>query len=170
MVDRRSQVEVYLRDHHAGSTGGRALARRVLRQNRGTLYEPGLRSLVQEIEDELADLRSVMRAAAVSPARVKLVLALSGERLARLKPNGAVAAYSPLARVLELEALSSAVTGKLRLWTAVRRLLDEGGLRPGVDLDRLDAMARAQLEMLEELHAHASGEAFSVPDGSGTAV
>ena len=35
------------------------------------------------------------------------------EKLSRLKPNGALIAYSPLDRVVELEGLTVGITGKI---------------------------------------------------------
>ena len=76
--------------------------------------------------------------------------------------NGHLFSYSPLSRVLELEALSSAVMAKLSLWitlgdrsTADRRL-DESKLLT------LQRRARSQLDSLAELHRTAAEIAFAM--------
>ena len=49
-------------------------------------------------------------------SRLKELVALAGEKVGRLKPNGQVRGYSPLSRLLELETLSVGISGKLALW------------------------------------------------------
>jgi hypothetical protein len=146
----------YLRDHHAGSVAGAGLAGRVLRNNRGTTFEEDLRGLVDEINADQEDLRRVMSLVGVRPNRVKDALATAAEHVARLKPNGRVSSYSPLSRVVEIEGLVMAVSGKLAGWRALEMSL--GGSVGG--LPRLVESARSQLATLDRLGQRAAEIAF----------
>ena len=84
-----------------------------------------------------------------SPSLLKDLPARAAETVAKLKPNQRVAERSPLSDLLELEALTLAVTGKELGWKA---LLDIGDPRlPRTTLERLAERAREQGEQLETL-------------------
>ena len=152
-------VAVYLRDHHAGATAGLELARRAARSNRGNAYGAELSVLAAEIEEDLRTLERIMEDLDVGPDWVKDRVAWMGERLARLKRNGTWVSYSPLSRVVELEALVIGVTGKLALWEALRAALGE--TPGGVALDAMEERARDQRSRLDSLRRQAATEAFS---------
>ena len=157
-------LRIYLEDHLTAAIGGRRLARRVLVANRGTPYEDGLQRLVVEIDEEWADLRSIVRHHgrrwSVTPV-VKAVAVVAGERLGRLKLNGQLRGYSPLSRLVELEALGSSVQGKRALWWSLQTLDGDDVLPEGVDLERLARQADDQLLLLRTLHDRAAGTAFA---------
>jgi hypothetical protein len=152
-------VAIYLRDHHAGATAGLELARRAARANRGNSYGEELASLAAEIEEDLRTLERIMEDLGVGPDWIKDRVAWTGERLARLKRNGTWVSYSPLSRVVELEALVIGVTGKLALWEALRAALGEAP--GGVALDSMEERARDQRGRLDSLRRRAAREAFS---------
>lgn len=157
------RLSIYLEDHLTAATVGRALAHRSLLANRGTPYEAGLRRLAREIEEELAELRSIIqrhgRRWTVTPS-VKVVAAMAGERLGRLKLNGQLLGYSPLSRLVELEGLAVAVHAKRSLWRSLQTLQAPDALPDEIDLDHLARQADDQLTLLEELHDLAAEEAF----------
>jgi hypothetical protein len=138
-------LRIYLDDHYAGATLGLALARRALRNNRGTPLGDFLERLAGEIAEDREALRGLMETVGVRPSRVKPALAVVAERLGRLKLNGRLLSYSPLSRLLELEGLLLGVTGKRSLWRSLRQLDRD----LGVDLDELERRAEAQLAELE---------------------
>lgn len=140
-------IAIYLNDHLAGSTVGIELARRARGENEGTELGRFLDELTAEIEQDRATLRAVMEALGVGPDRAKLALAWAGEKAGRLKLNGRLLGYSPLSRLVELEALTLGVHGKAALW----RLLDELADRrlDGFDFAALALRAERQLESLE---------------------
>lgn len=152
-------LAIYLRDHLAGAAGGRSLARRLYANNRGTPYEGVLADIAREITEDEATLRRVMSHLGVTPSQPKRLLALAGERAARLKLNGQLRGYSPLARVDELEMLAGGVQAKQHLWRSLAAL-GPAALPPDVDLGRLRDRAQSQLERLRELHAPAAEETF----------
>lgn len=158
--DQAHLLNIYLRDHEAAAVGGLELFRRCSKANRGSEYAAELQRLTIDVRSNRDALRSFCRMFGVRYSNVGRAVAYTGAIVGRLKPNGRLIHYSPLSRVLELEALSSAVTSQLRLWetllglSAVEQRLDEA------ELTRLVAGAHAQLEALRHLHDAAAEEAF----------
>jgi hypothetical protein len=131
-------LSIYLRDHHAASAGGVALARRALGANH---------PLSQQIARDRATLEEVMRQLNVPPSGMKVWLVRMAERLGRLKLNGRLFKRSPLSRIVELEVLVVGIRGKEALWTALRA----AGLNlHGIDLDALVESARTQAREVDE--------------------
>jgi hypothetical protein len=154
-----SLLAIYLNDHLAGATIGRELARRTASSNRGTEYGPDLQRLAEEINEDRESLLALMRALKVTPDPLKVAGAWAAEKLGRVKLNGQLLGYSPLSRVVELEALSLGVNGKLSMWMALLEVLPDA--RPGgVEIEQLAGRARGQLDELAELRRQASVEAF----------
>ena len=91
-------LEIYLVDHHAGSTAGLELAKRAARSNRGTPTGDALERLVAEIDADRATLQRLLAVLGSRPSRTKDGLAWSVERLGRLKLNGQLRGYSPTRR------------------------------------------------------------------------
>ena len=83
-----------------------------------------------------------------------------GEKVARLKLNGQLRGYSPLSRVVELEALSVGVAGKLALWQSLSRSRASSERLSGFDLDHLSERARRQRSEIEDQRVRAAREAF----------
>lgn len=153
-------LEIYLDDHWAGAAAGTALAERLAEENAGSPWADDLTWVSDQIlEDEqaLADIRRRMR---FTGGSVKRALAVVGERVSRLKPNGRIVRYSPLSRVLELEALISGVTAKQRLWIALQEMDRDGETLPEFDFADLESRAVAQLEVLGKVHREVSVRAF----------
>jgi hypothetical protein len=153
-------LAIYLNDHLAGATGGLELARRVRSSNADDPeFGQPLARICVEIEADRESLKGVMEALGVRRQCLKPAAAWAGEKLGRLKLNGQLRGYSPLSRLLEVELLLLGVTGKLRLWRALRESLGE---RAGQhDLDELQARAVRQRDRLEELHRGAAARALS---------
>jgi hypothetical protein len=115
-------LSTYLNDHLAGATVGLELARRAARSNRRSHYGPFLERLAIDIDDDREVLAEIMRALGIGIDRRKVLGGWGAEKLGRLKLNGRLLSYSPLSRVVELEALLLAVHGKLALWHSLERL------------------------------------------------
>ena len=146
-------LRIYLRDHHAASAGGVALARRAL----GPTHP-----LTEQIARDRRALEEVMRQLDVPSSAVKVGLVRIAERLGRLKLNGRLFERSPLSRVIELEALLVGIRGKEALWTA---LLTAGRRPTGIDLDALVESARTQVREVDALRlAAAAGVLGSGPN------
>jgi len=154
------RLQIYLNDHLAGATAGMELARRVAHENRGTRYEERLTRLAGDIEEDRTALQNLMGRLG-SPIRTwKVAVGWLGERLARLKLNGRIVGYSPLSRLVELEALATGIQGKAALWRTLLQL--EATTRLEInELERLLSRALSQLRRVEYLHGEAAAAAFS---------
>jgi hypothetical protein len=152
-------LHTYLQDHHAGATVGTELARRAAGANRETAYGAELAVIADEIAEDRETLERVMAELGVSPSRIKDLGGWAMEKIGRLKPNNSLLSYSPLSRVVELEALALGVTGKQALWNALRATVGESV--DGVELGELSARAEDQRRRLEELRRRAANEAFT---------
>ncbi len=153
-------LEIYLADHLAASAAGVALVRRSAQSNAGTALGESLRRLAAEIEDDRRTLQAIVAVLGFRESKAKDAVAWLGEKLGRLKLNGQLRGYSPLSRVLELEALSVGVAGKLALWQSLESVpgLSE---RLGCDLEQLAERARRQRAEIEEHRIEAARAAFS---------
>jgi len=154
-------LRIYLQDHHAAATVGVELVRRARGSNEGTAYGDFLARLADEIDADRRALEAIMDDLGVGPDRAKVTVAWAGERLGRLKLNGRLTGYSPLSRLVELEGLALAVTGKLALWRTLGGLADDLAELDGDYLARLAARAEEQQRVLEEQRLRAAREALS---------
>lgn len=152
-------LAIYLNDHLAGATVGVELARRVRGSNRGDPeFGPPLGEICAEIETDRATLEAIMGRLGVGRSRLKPLVAVCGERLGRLKLNGSLRGYSPLSRLVELEALQLGVAGKRRLWLALEHT--RASDLSGIELGALAQRATEQLRRLEALHLKAAALAL----------
>ncbi len=154
-------LEIYLADHAAAAKAGLELARRVARSNAASPLGETLQRLAKEIEEDRGTLKRVVAELGFQESRAKEALAWAGERAARLKPNGQVRGYSPLSRVIELEALSVGIAGKLALWQSLQTLTHVQERLPDLDLEELAARAQRQRDAVEEQRRAAVHDAFS---------
>jgi hypothetical protein len=157
------RLAIYLNDHLAGSIVGTELAKRALRENRGSELEETLEWLLGELLEDRATLERLMEDLGVVRSRAKGTLAVALERVGRLKLNGQLTGYSPLSRLVELEGLALGVTGKLALWENLRELAAGEPALSGFDLDGLAERARAQLERLHRERLEAARRALTAP-------
>ena len=153
-------LEIYLADHLAASTAGLALARRTAESNAGTPLGDALRRLSTEIEDDRRTLQTIVAELGFRESKAKDAVAWLGEKVGRLKLNGQVRGYSPLSRILELEALSVGVAGKLALWQSLESAPAVRERLSGFDLDQLAERARRQRAEIEEHRIDAVRDTF----------
>jgi hypothetical protein len=150
MISRVARVNrylaIYINDHLAGATLGLELIRRASKEHHGELGE-FLHELGTQIEQDYRALLEVMAALGVKRSRVKPAAARAAEKLGRLKLNGHLTQRSPLTPLVELDGTATCVAGKLRLWQALREVVDDELLR--ARLDELAARAERQLADLE---------------------
>jgi hypothetical protein len=159
--DAQTRLSTYLNDHLAGSTSATELIRRAIQSNQGNTYAAFLEQLLVDIEEDRDALRDVMRRMDVSEDPLKQAAAWTTEKVGRLKLNGQLLGYSPLSRLIELEALSLGVTGKLCLWLGLRAAYGADPRLSGVDLDELARRARDQRQRLERVRRKAAVEALT---------
>ena len=154
-------LAIYLNDHLAGATVGVELAQRSATNNRTSAYGRFLQQLAIEIREDRESLLELMRALGVRIDRVKVSAAWTAEKLGRLKLNGRLLGYSPLSRLVEIEALMLGVTGKLALWRALEQLEPSHPQLANATLAELIVRAQRQLEGLEDQRISAAGEALA---------
>jgi len=162
-------LAIYLNDHLAGAALGVELARRLRSSNRGDpeFGEP-LARICGEIEEDRETLIRVMERLGVDRGPFKPALAVVGERLGRLKPNGQLRGYSPLSRVLELEVLASGIGGKMQLWNGLEQSFGER--LDGFDFHALAERADRQGQQVEDLHLAAAQRALPSATASSQGV
>ena len=118
--DPQELLGIYLDDHWAGAGAGTSLANRLATQNEGTQWSAELRRIADEIEQDQLTLGRLREACGSDGFSIKRLAAKAVERVSWLKLNGSLIGYSPLSRVLELEALIVGVKGKRLLWGSLR--------------------------------------------------
>jgi hypothetical protein len=152
-------IGIYLNDHLAGSVMGSRLAKRIARQNEGNEYGTKVAGIAREIEEDKATLHELMDRLGIGERRAQMAMAWVAEKAMRLKPNGRLLRYSPLSRVLELEALTMGITGKLELWRSMEAV-ENGAKVPGFDFTQLAQRAETQRDQVEDLRVRAAREAL----------
>ncbi|HEX6206761.1 MAG TPA: hypothetical protein VF058_00220 [Actinomycetota bacterium] len=156
-------LSIYLADHLAGSRGAVELARRSMKSNEGSPLGDDLMRVVREIEEDRATLEELMEMAGVGRAPVKDGAVWLVERLARLKLNGRLLAYSPLSRLEELEVLRLGIEGKRSLWRNLSEIRAEVEGWEGVDFAALIERAEGQIDVLESHRIATVRQAFFQP-------
>jgi hypothetical protein len=160
MTDPRS-LATYLNDHLAMATAGIELLRRASGSHPGRRAEE-LTRLRDEARSDLESLRSLMRRLEVPESRPMAALGWLGEKAGRLKPNGYLLRRSPLADVIELEALRAAVQGRLACWQVLRALVVTDERVSVAELETLIERAEDQADRLYALHLQAVRERLVV--------
>jgi hypothetical protein len=154
-------LRIYLQDHHAGSTAGLELARRVRGNNKGNEYGETMATVVDEIAADRKALESIMDELGFGTDKIKDIGGWALEKTGRLKLNGQITGYSPLSRVVELEGLVTGITGKISLWLALLQIAPEEPRLDAARLERLRERAESQRATVEELRERAAREAFA---------
>jgi hypothetical protein len=85
------------------------------------------------------------------------------EKASRVKFDEHLTGSAELSRVLELEAMSLGIEGKLSLWKSLKAVASADPRLAARDLDRLIARAREQLDGLEVRRLEAVTQAFGAP-------
>lgn len=154
-------LAIYLNDHLAGATAGLELARRAAKSNRGSPYGSSLEELATAVEQDRDSLLAVMRSLEIGVDHLKVLGGWSAEKLGRLKLNGRLLGYSPLSRVVELEALLLGVQGKLALWRSLEQLKPRRESLREFDFLALIGRAERQIRRLERDRLRAVREALN---------
>lgn len=156
-------LHIYLQDHLAGATFGLELAQRCHRNNRGTEFAEPLAELTVEIAEDRRTLRRVMHDVGADVSRTKVAAGWTLEKIRRLKPNGVLLGYTPLARVVELESLVIGIAGKRAMWQALDDVAASDDRLGPHYFSRLAERADDQLSRVEALRLDAARTAFLHP-------
>ena len=158
-------LSIYLNDHLAGAAAGTELAKRAFGNNEDTEFGEPLERIANEVEEDKASLEGIMDALAIKKNPLKEGAGWLAEKAGRFKLNGQILGYSPLSRVVELEALVSGVTAKQAAWEVLRRLAaTDRRLDAGI-IDNLIERAGSQRDELDQLRLKAADLALAArPD------
>lgn len=154
MTDR--YLTIYLRDHLAMARAGIDFVQRVADANERNVIGARLDEFTTRLDEEAEALVRAMDLLGVEPSQLKMAGARIAEKMGRLKLNGEIGRYSPLSRLLEIEALTAAVQMRKGLW---RTMDDARQVYPELDelpIDRYRLRAGEQLELLETMHRKAA--------------
>jgi hypothetical protein len=153
---------VYLNDHLAGSAAGIELAEKLRDNNQGTELGTIMAALHRDIVQDRDTLEELMARLDVERHPVKEAAGWALEKLTRLRLNPALTGSAELTRLLETEALSLGIEGKLAMWLALKEAAAAGDRRlAGTDLDRLIERARGQRRSLEPHRLAAAVRSFA---------
>ena len=146
-----SALRTYLQNHEAAARAGIDLCRRAAHHQRAQPHGPQLADLCAPIVDDRERLLMIMRSVRVAPNPLLGAVLQMGERVGRLKPNGRVLRRAPLSDLIEIEALTDAVSAKRAGWYAL------AAASPRVPVTRqvseLITRADDQLDRLRTIHA-----------------
>ncbi|MEO7371119.1 MAG: hypothetical protein ABI949_14400 [Ilumatobacteraceae bacterium] len=153
-------LHIYLRDHEAAAVGGLRLFQLCSKANQGTSYSADLERLTAQVQASRDALRRICRQFGVRWSNVGRAITYAGATLGRVKTNGRALKYSPLSRVIELEAMSSGVLSQLRLWESLSIVAEFDYRLDETELVHLVGVAEQKLVDLRRLHDQATHEAF----------
>lgn len=149
-------LRIYLNDHLAIAIAAERTARRSAKNNRGTALGEFLHEVAEHLHDQRIAFETTIRKLGISASIPKKLAAMTAEKVGRLKFNGALIRYSPLSRLVEIEALA-VMSGFNR--AALARL---GELRQrderleGVPFEELTAVSADDTQGLQRWHREAA--------------
>ena len=152
---------VYLNDHLAGSAAGVELAEKLRYNNQGTELGKAMVALHHDITEDRETLEELMRHLDVARHPVKEAAGWMLEKVSRLRLNPALTGSPELTRLLETEALSLGIEGKLSMWLALKEAAAADPRLAAADYDRLIERARGQRRALEPHRLAAAAASFS---------
>jgi hypothetical protein len=151
-------LRAYLNDHLAGSTAAIDLIAKMRSNNAGTEFGAFLDALYEDIQADRTVLEQVMETLGVTSDTVKQAGGWIVEKLSRVMLDARVTGSEDLSRLMETEALSLGIEGKIAGWRALEQL-PQSDL--GVDLDALIERARDQRSRLEPFRIDAARRALT---------
>jgi hypothetical protein len=152
---------VYLNDHLAGSAAGLELAAKLRDNNQGTELGKVMVALHRDISQDRDALEELMQHLELERHQVKEAAGWMLEKLSRLRLNPALTGSAELTRMLEAEALSLGIEGKLSMWLALKEAAAGDPRLAAADYDRLIERARGQRRALEPHRVAAAVASFT---------
>ena len=154
-------LTAYLNDHLAGSAAGVELAEKLRDNNQGTELGRAMVALHHDISEDRDTLESLLGQLELDRHAVKEAAGWMLEKVSRLRLNPALTGSAELTRLMETEALSLGIEGKLGMWLALKEAAAGDGRLAGTDFDRLIERARGQRRTLEPHRLAAAVQSFS---------
>jgi hypothetical protein len=154
-------LTAYLNDHLAGSAAGVELAEKLRDNNQGTELGRAMVALHHDISEDRGTLESLLGQLELDRHPVKEAAGWMLEKVSRLRLNPALTGSTELTRLMETEALSLGIEGKLAMWLALKEAAATNPRLAAADYDRLIERARSQRGALEPHRLAAAAAAFS---------
>jgi hypothetical protein len=154
-------LTAYLNDHLAGSAAGVELAEKLRDNNQGTELGRAMVALHHDISEDRDTLESLLGQLELDRHAVKEAAGWMLEKVSRLRLNPALTGSAELTRLMETEALSLGIEGKLAMWLALKEAAAADPRLAGTDYDRLIERARSQRGALEPHRLAAAAAALS---------
>ena len=154
-------LTAYLNDHLAGSAAGVELAEKLRDNNQGTELGRAMVALHHDISEDRDTLESLLGQLELDRHAVKEAAGWMLEKVSRLRLNPALTGSAELTRLMETEALSLGIEGKLAMWLALKEAAATDPRLAGTDYDRLIERARSQRGALEPHRLAAAAAALS---------
>jgi hypothetical protein len=154
-------LTAYLNDHLAGSAAGVELAGKLRDNNQGTELGRAMVALHHDISEDRDTLESLLGQLELDRHAVKEAAGWMLEKVSRLRLNPALTGSAELTRLMETEALSLGIEGKLAMWLALKEAAATDPRLAGTDYDRLIERARGQRGALEPHRLAAAAAALS---------
>jgi hypothetical protein len=150
----------YLNDHLAGAAAGVELAEKLGATYEGTPFGTAVAAVAGEIKVDKETLEGLMERLGIGRSPSKRAAGWVFEKVTRLRFNRQLTGSEDLTRLLETEALSLGIEGKLAMWQALKGVDGLDAELGRADFDRLIFRARQQREALEPHRLEAAAEAF----------
>ena len=154
-------LTAYLNDHLAGSAAGVELAGKLRDNNQGTELGRAMVALHHDISEDRDTLESLLGQLELDRHAVKEAAGWMLEKVSRLRLNPALTGSAELTRLMETEALSLGIEGKLAMWLALKEAAAADPRLAATDYDRLIERARGQRRALEPHRLAAALESFT---------
>jgi hypothetical protein len=154
-------LAAYLNDHLAGSAAGIELASKLRDNNQGTELGKDMVALHHDITQDRDTLEELMRHLDLERHPVKEAAGWVLEKLSRPRLSPALTGSTELTRLLETEALSLGIEGKLSMWLALKQAAAADPRLAAADYDRLIERARGQRRALDPHRLAAAAAAFT---------
>lgn len=148
----------YLNDHLAGSMSAIQMLEHAREDHTNTTLGPQLADLLTAIQADQEVVRGLIRRLGHSEHTIKQAGAWLAEKVGRLKVGGSHESH--LARLELFEALSLGISGKLKLWRALRAVLAKHSELQSLDLPRLERQAQEQHDLVEGWRIEAAAAAL----------
>lgn len=160
--DHEALLQSYLEQHLAGAAGGISHLERMAELDADSETGRTLAALVEQIRGEREQLRELAELVGASGnPKLKEGMAWLAEKLARVAIDPGVGSRSPLGRVLDLELMMSAVTGKRAGWQTLSILSELDPRLPKAVIEQNIRQSVAQVDTLLDLHRSAVRFAFA---------
>ncbi|TWU22341.1 hypothetical protein Pla52o_33970 [Novipirellula galeiformis] len=139
-------LTTYLNDHRAGATAATDMLERLINENQGEPLGDFATTLLNEIEQDEAELEGLIKRYDAMPGVVKQAVAWAGAKMTTPKIGRTMA--GDFGNFQTLEILSIGILGKRALWRMLQSLSDPELL--SLDYGRLIERADSQFQQVEQ--------------------